>query len=501
MKRYKAVLAIAMAATLSVASFNVYATELPSTPDVPANEAPAEQTPSGNDETPSGDNKSSKDTVDPDGGDATNPNGDAENPGGDAQTPNDEDPSNDAGQTPAPTTPEIPANAVYTGITMGDFADWNAVPKYEVAKKNETDASSHVAMVWDAGYVYLYIDTDNGDWNDVEISGDHSTGWYVIQTDLNEQVKIQLSHANGGTVNGVDGAECNGGQTADGGYHWQIKIPDTCLDKKYKDSISFGVYRPGNSDIYVSDVAQMNPASNGAAALFDGSKITFDGKYDDWEGYPVTEINYSTSGTHEGEIDGQGAMYLKDGMINAYVTTSMPQHLKEAGGEFCYAVTLQINGDKNKEFYPRFATVDESGNINWNPQQTGLPNGSYEYYVFDTAAWANLSNLNQLDPNSPSYNQWIAPNNLCYGKMIVTIKDGEQCMEYQIDSKMVANKFNMSADNIETVAGQWGRIGQDWINCGGTPTGAAAGIPICVGVCAAALFYDYKKRGLGVWNR
>ena len=74
----------------------------------------------------------------------------------------------------------------------------------------------------------------------------------------------------------------------------------------------------------------------------------------------------------------------------------MPEHLNEAGGEFTQAVTFKFNDSYNQVLYPRFVTVDEQGNINWNPKRDRLSDGTYEFYMFDTSAWGTSKNINEL---------------------------------------------------------------------------------------------------------
>ena len=135
-------------------------------------------------------------------------------------------------------------------------------------------------------------------------------------------------------------------------------------------------------------------------------------------------------------------------------------------------------------FYPRFVTVDANGNINWNPQLAGLPEGTYEYYIASTDAWhtsANINNLNEMDQ--------------MYGKMMMTVgKDGKDEMEFYLELPKIAKKLGVDETDLKEIAAQFGRIGQQWIYTAGTSTGPIVGVGLCI--LTAGLILWYKKRNL-----
>ena len=173
----------------------------------------------------------------------------------------------------------------------------------------------------------------------------------------------------------------------------------------------------------------------------------------------------------------------------------MPQHLQEAGQEFTEAITIAFNQsqeklasgtyDRNMVFCPRFVTVDASGNINWNPKLSGLPEGTYEYHIASIDAWhtsTNISNLNDMDQ--------------LYGRMTMTIaKDGKDEMEFYLDLPMIAKKLGVGETDLKKIAAQFGRIGQQWIFTAGTSTGPVAGVALCV--AAVGVIFWYRKRKYG----
>ncbi len=377
----------------------------------------------------------------------------------------------------------VEAQPVYTGITIdGNYSDWAAVAKADTLCPNDQHKGclSQAAAVYDGDWLYLYIKDGTG--SNASGAGTHSNGKYAIKSDLGYETDIQLSTAP--AVSGVDGA-----QVAYVGSEWEIAIPKNQLPK-YKESLTFGFYE---GDVIVSDIVNLQPDhENNLENLFNG--IIYDGFYEDWEDYGHSTIEYATAGSQESQVDAKGALYSSKDKLFAHVVTEMPQHLQEAGGEFTAAVTIAFNQkqsdlqngtyDYKMAFYPRFVTVDAGGNINWDPQLSGLPEGTYEYYIASTDAWhtsTNISNLNEMDQ--------------LYGKMMMTVgKDGKDEMEFYLELPMISKKLGVHETDLKEIAGQFGRIGQQWIYTAGTSTGPIMGVTLCI--ATAGLILWYKKKSL-----
>jgi len=371
--------------------------------------------------------------------------------------------------------------AVYNGITIdGNYSDWKAVAKTDASCPNSAHPGclSQVAAVYDGDWFYIYI--RDGEGSNASGAGTHSNGKFAITSDLGYETDIQLTTAP--AVNGVDGA-----QVSYVGSEWEIAIPKSQLPK-YEEKLSFGFYL---GDTLVGDIVNLQPDSgNNLENLFNG--IIYDGEYEDWEDYGHTTIEYATPGSQESQIDAKGALYSSGDKLYGHVVTGMPEHLQEAGGEFTAAVTIAFNqaqeslrsGSYNWQmaFYPRCVTVDPNGNINWNPQLNGLSEGTYEFYLASLDAWGtstNINNLNDMDQ--------------LYGKMIMTIgKDGKDEMEFYLDLPMVAKKLGVDETDLKQIAGQFGRIGQQWLYTAGTSTGPIVGVVLCV--ASVGLVFWYRKR-------
>ena len=374
----------------------------------------------------------------------------------------------------------------YEGIVIdGDFSDWDPVAKTSVNEGKGWSTVDEVAMVWDGDYVYLYFMSNGngdgtGDWGSVTGAGPYNNGQYVITTDLGYQLLIQLTRNNNGSVSGVDGAAVavNNTDWMGAPHMWEVAIPSSALPS-YKSTISFGIYQ---SQTLISDVANLQGTDDGTDKEFHG--IVYDGSYGDWEYYPHTLIQYATAGTHENVVDAQGALYSTNGLLYAHVVTSMPAHLQEAGGEFTSGVTIRLNGDSGKDFYPQFVAVDAQGNINYSPQLSGLAYGTYEFYMIDATGWKSATNISEITEKG----------NAVYGRMYVTIGASEDNMEFEFDLKLLAEKFGISADEIRTVSAQWGRIGQQWVTTAGTSTGTWLGLLICFAGVGGAYYVQRKRK-------
>ncbi len=363
----------------------------------------------------------------------------------------------------------VSADPVYNGITIdGDFSDWDAVTKYDAECPNEwhKNCLSQAAMVFDGDYAYIYIkDGDGPDWEGAFGAGLYSNARYSIVTDLGYELVFQLTRD--GKVNGVDGIEC-----VHADRQWEISVPKSVIPE-YNKTISFGLYE---MEPFVKDVANLKDDGSDDNVIYD---IRYDGLYGDWDRYPHVRLGYTTAGTHHNIADGYGAIYSDGNIVLGHVFTELPAHLNEKGGELTSAVSFKLND--SKYFYARMVTVDENGNINWNPRTNGLDNGTYEFYIFAGDEGHDITNMSQL-------NDYIR----CYGKMMVTIGDSKDQCEYYIDFNELAKKYGWESSDFKQIEAQFGRIGQQWIGTAGASSGAWLGLFICI--CAVCGVVVYKNR-------
>ena len=150
-------------------------------------------------------------------------------------------------------------------------------------------------------------------------------------------------------------------------------------------------------------------------------------------------------------------------------------------------MTFKFNDSYNQVLYPRFVTVDEQGNINWNPKRNGLSDGKYECYMFDTSAWGTSKNINELNDAD-----------ICYGKMIVTVGSNRDECEFYFDLDKVAQKLGCDVSDFKQISAQFGRLGQEWINTAGASSGAWLGLFICIAGTCGVVVYKKKKGSIQV---
>lgn len=360
--------------------------------------------------------------------------------------------------------------AAYNGIVIdGEFDDWDAVKKYDALCANDAhgECISKTAMIFDGDYVYVYI--RDGVSGSASGAGTHSNGKYSITTDLGNELVFQLDSK--GYVNGVDGVDCR-----HVGNQWEIAIPADALPA-YNKTISFGLYQ---SEPFVSGVANIrDDGSSDDKTIYD---IKYDGLYGDWEYYPHTRINYATPGTQHNKVDAMGALFSDGNIVLGHAYTMMPEHLNEAGGEFTYALSIKFNDDYNQIIASRFVTVDEQGNINWNPKTEDLSEGTYEFYMFDIGSWGTSKNINELNDAD-----------ICYGKMTITVGSNRDECEFYIDLDKAAQKFGCDVSDFKQISAQFGRMGQQWINTAGASSGAWLGLFICIAATCGVVVYKKKK--------
>lgn len=385
------------------------------------------------------------------------------------------------------------ADSSKSGIVInGDFSDWDNVKKYDFQDVDQNgnpkgwDTVNKVAMVWDGDWVYLYFESNADEPGAMSGAGPNNNGQFAITTDLGNQTLIQLQR--GPQIGGVNGAQvkANNYDWANTPHKWEVAIPASALGD-YKETISFGAYL---IEPTITGVADLQGSKGG-----DFNGIVYDGKYDDWTYYPHTTIQYATAGTQEHVADAKGALYADSAQqkLFGHTVTTMPAHLGEDGGEFTAAVSIRINNDNNLMLTPRFIAVDENGNINWNPQLSGLADGTYEFYLTSTTVNGTSKNINDLQADD-----------VIYGKATITVSEGKDEMEWEMDIPTLAtnlhanggqSKDTVSIDpnDIKVFEAQYGRLGQQWVTTAGTSTAPFVGIGLCVACVGGVLGWRRYK--------
>lgn len=369
-----------------------------------------------------------------------------------------------------------PEEPVYSGITIdGDFSDWDAVTKIDgpgCTNEGHPNCVESCAMVFDGDEVYIYLREVPG--YNAGSAGSHGNGNYAITTDLGRTLLIDLEAD--GTVANIEGAKC-----VHNGTQWEISISRSALPP-YNKSLNFGFYQ---GDPVINGVENLD-GSSGNAGTFSG--IVYDGQYDDWTSYPHTLIQYATAGTQGRVPDGESAIYAEGSTLYGHTVTEYSSHLV-GGRDLADAITIAFNGDhdfkdtpEKGNLYPCLVAVDEAGNINYTPNISGLPNGSYEFYIMDTRSWHYSKNINDLQGNDR-----------IFGKMTITIQDGREECEYMIDLEEVAAYIGCDASDFKLIEAQFGRIGQQWTSTAGASSGPILGIVLCLASVGVVLFVRKRR--------
>ncbi len=209
------------------------------------------------------------------------------------------------------------------------------------------------------------------------------------------------------------------------------------------------------------------PVSAQEADLTVNSDLQIDGYYDDWEGYPVTEITYMSNNTysiHVGQLYTDGErVYVHFSMNDLYQNQMQVQQM-----------TLTING---QSFALGVFPVTEAGGIDW---------GFYSQYG------NNLSNGTYTN-----YGVVINYYMVCESDVAFTIYDsthpgnakGDE-IEFSFSLKDFSRLTGFPVDNITEISIKNPNIGSEGPKWVGTST-----VPL-IGVAAAACF-----AGVGIFRK
>lgn len=390
---------------------------------------------------------------------------------------------------------------VYEGIVIdGKFADWDAIEKTKVNQYGVEES----AIVWDGDNVYVYLKPTGDNWNAITWSGPNGNGQFMIKTDLGRELLVQLGSQNDQPTITV-GKNIPGGAVAvnstkwgEGPYFWEFSIPASALPS-YNQSISFGYYK---SDIMHQDVVNLQGGSQEGAgdetATDATTSIVIDGKYDDWNNYPHTHIDYATAGTQDYVVDAEGALWAGKDKLYGHIETKMEAHINLSAQELVKAVSFRVSQGEDIEdatlsYNARFVTADENGNINWNPQLDNLPAGTYHFYMFDLGCWGTSTNINNL-----------SGRDILYGEMWLTLSDTCSEAEFYLDIPTLLSHLSNDYDNSANISidaqsakiygVQFGRLGQQWITTAGTSTGTWVGLLLCFAAVGIAEMIQRRRK-------
>jgi uncharacterized protein (TIGR04145 family) len=383
-------------------------------------------------------------------------------------------------------------NDAFSGISVdGNFSDWDSVTREDTSQVSN-GLVNEAGMVFNGDYVYLYLDEHQpgaASW-----SGNGNSGNFAITTDLgnvmivhvNADGSVQVKYKNE-TVDGVQVSRDykNGDwHSNDPHYRREIAIPKSALPY-YNKTISFGYYL---GTTFVSGVSNFDgsggntgSSDSGSGASAGNSDIKFDGDYADWNNYPHQVIEYDTAGTSSGVVDAEGALYSDGDTAYGHVYTSNQKNLKMGGYEFT-EFNVRLNNDDSKRKMVRAVPENADGSLDWKAKDKMLADGTYTYYLFDIGGWGTSKNIND-----------ISPHDTVYGKMTITIKNGIDQTEYEMNLATLANRCGLSPNDVGAFSVQFHRLGNQWVSTAGTSTDPWLAVIICI-VPTAFLFERRRKK-------
>lgn len=201
------------------------------------------------------------------------------------------------------------------------------------------------------------------------------------------------------------------------------------------------------------------------------SGLTVDGYYEDWSGYPKTEITYlgnNTKSVHIGQmaVDGD-RLYVHFAMNDLYTSQMRIQ-----------IWNLQINGNT----YPlQILPVTENGSIDWQNSETKWPEGTHH-----------------------NFDVFVGYYPSCEGKVAFTIYDeahtpegkGDE-IEFSLSLDKLSEITGVPVDQMSTIRLNNPNIGAEGVEISGTPTGPWLGALAAL-VIATAYMAKRRKREQGL---
>lgn len=399
---------------------------------------------------------------------------------------------NETGETSEGTEATDPATGVYEGIVIdGSFDDWASVVKVD-ATAQSNGLVNGVAMVWDGDYIYLLIDEKQN--NSASWSGNGNNGNFVITTDTNHVMIINFkgNQPNPNTVSATvtstnvkltsdnGGLECASNpeySVYDKPSLTEIKIPTSALPD-YRETISFGYYL--SEEPLIADVANLHPVEHNSGTN-DGSNIVIDGRYEDWENYPVTTIEYATAGTSNNWADSEAGIYSRDGLTYVYAEShnfSPSTTGDHYGGEEFLEITVSIPGKGTTKM--EAVLIRDDGSLDWDASKRHFEPGTYHFALFEQSGYGKSTSLDN-----------IVDHDYYYGDMYVTVGDYIDKTEFVFDPSVIAEYFGTTIEPSDKVNVMLHRCGDENLYTSGISTGPI--FTVLLAGSAAALFYIYTK--------
>lgn len=176
-----------------------------------------------------------------------------------------------------------------------------------------------------------------------------------------------------------------------------------------------------------------------ATSAFD-IRFGVDGVFSEWDEVPKTEVAWDAYAQKKN----YGALVYKKDKAYGYAQVNETNSAERNGGAFnSMNVQIETNDGQKIEHIVSYVTADAKGNINLNPQLEYLKPGDYIYYLVSTGF--SSTNLEQLKENPYWHDDSI------YGTARMSITDGSDEMEYDLDMSAMAQWLGIDASDIKNV--------------------------------------------------
>lgn len=383
---------------------------------------------------------------------------------------------------------ETSEDDVYNGIKIdGDFADWNTIAKTQFID----EALPESAAVWDGDYVYVYL-REQGVWEGTAGTvGPNSNGMYCIETSDGTKTSFIIRKEGSHLI--TDRGEIPL-EMSYNNRQYEVQIPVSELNgiNKTTSTLSVAIQddsygETGSGMAYIAQglVNKKPPIDYDDTTAGPLKQITYDYDFSDWEGYPKTVVEYSSSGKNGS--DSVAALYSDGDYLFGYV-----DYYAAYSDRPFNQIYMTINDDPRMVAFT-LRTVDASGNVNWDSQAIGLGEGDYEFHIFDNA---HVRNTNSDKNDYDKYD---------FGRAYVHVYEtGRAQIEYRIDiAKLVSvvNEYpyswNIKQSDIKMYHMKYINIGDKWVSSAGASSGPILGIVLCIlSVILAQVYTKRHKEGL-----
>lgn len=381
----------------------------------------------------------------------------------------------------------------------GKFDDWKFKDTTAINDRNVKGLKT----VWDNEYLYVYLDEDPNSYEgNIGNAGAKGNGQLAIVTENNRKTTFFVRYNNGKPSLALDDSgktTIHGSSGAYNTHRYEFKIPvDQIKDIKYTNSLAVAIYGSGETDTTQILESGISDISGKHTSEKNSGKITMDGKYSDWNGFEVQDIDYTTSGGKG--PDGVGSLFY-DHTANMIYGHTYGKAQNKITGSYNNDITpfsIFVNGDDNGVMLTA-VKVNGDGNSSGNEEASGkimgmcdgsIPTGTGHYYLVDVGAPISLKNtkINSPEMKGHVYGEiWITAGNKNYEGNNVEA-------EFELYPKAIQDHYNLDEHSLRSVQAKFQDLGNQKLTTQGASSGPVLGIILSLLTLAMGYLYIQKKR-------